>query len=116
MAKGTPINYVEFYAPDLSKIKEFYSKVFGWEFTDYGPGYTSFENSGIAGGFEKSDKPIVNGALVVLLHPSPEAMVKKVIEAGGTISVDIFKFPGGRRFQFLDPAGNELGLWTTEAE
>lgn len=112
--QATPINYVEFYAPDLEIIKEFYSTVFGWKFTDYGPGYTAFAESGIEGGFEKSTKPVVNGALIVLIHPRPEEMVEKVKAAGGTISVEMFKFPGGRRFQFLDPAGNELAVWTTE--
>ncbi len=106
------INYVEFLAPDLEQIKEFYSKTFGWTFTDYGPTYVAFSDSGIEGGFEKSDAKVVNGALVVLYHSDLEAIKNKVEEAGGIISIDIFSFPGGRRFHFIDPSGNELAIWS----
>ena len=106
------INYVEFKAHDLNKIKEFYTKVFNWKFTDYGPTYCSFEDSGVAGGFEFTKEPIVNGALVVLYHNNLEKIQKQVTAAGGIIKVPIFSFPGGKRFQFLDPSGNELAIWT----
>ena len=111
-----PINYVEFKAKDLSQIKTFYSNVFGWIFTDYGPNYTAFSDSGLAGGFEYTDGEIVNGVLVVLLHDDLDKIKKEVIDAGGIISVDTFSFPGGKRFQFLDPSGNELAVWSMEAE
>ncbi|MBV1923065.1 MAG: VOC family protein, partial [Flavobacteriaceae bacterium] len=97
---------------DLEAIKEFYSKVFHWKFTDYGPTYTSFSESGIFGGFEQSDETIVNGALVVLYHSNLEDIKSKIISADGVISKDIFSFPGGRRFHFIDPAGNELAVWS----
>lgn len=106
------INYVEFKAKDLSQIKTFYTNVFGWTFTNYGPTYIAFSNSGLEGGFEQSDKPIVNGALVVLYHNSLEEIKQKIISEKGIISKDIFSFPGGRRFQFIDPAGNELAVWS----
>jgi len=106
------IDYIEFKATDLSAIKDFYTKAFGWEFTDYGPTYTSFTESGIKGGFEKSNEKIINGALVVLYHDKLETALTKIKEAGGTISKEIFDFPGGRRFHFIDPAGNELAVWS----
>lgn len=106
------INYVEFKAKDLEKIKAFYSASFDWRFTDYGPTYTSFSESGIAGGFEKSDAQIVNGALVVLYHNNLEKIKAKIIQCKGQISKDIFSFPGGRRFHFIDPGGNELAIWS----
>jgi predicted enzyme related to lactoylglutathione lyase len=106
------INYVEFKAKDLEEIKLFYTQVFGWVFTDYGPGYVAFAESGIAGGFEKTDQEIVNGALVVIHHNALEEAREAVLQAKGKITVDIFTFPGGRRFQFLDPSGNELSVWT----
>ncbi|PZX55883.1 hypothetical protein LV84_02245 [Algoriphagus ratkowskyi] len=106
------INYVEFKAKDLDEIKQFYEQAFGWVFTDYGPGYTAFSESGIAGGFEKTDNEIHNGALIVLQHEELELAREAVLKANGKISVDIFLFPGGRRFQFLDPSGNELAVWT----
>lgn len=116
MSKGTHINYVEFKAHDLEKIKSFYTAAFGWEFTDYGPSYTAFSNSGIAGGFELSDEPIVNGALVVLHHDNLEAIKNLIVSLGGNINIEIFSFPGGRRFHFLDPSGNELSVWTQAEE
>ena len=108
------INYVEFYAPDLNAIKAFYTHCFEWTFTDYGPTYTAFENSGLMGGFEQSDKDIINGALVVLYHKSLEIIEQTISKAGGTICKPIFSFPGGRRFHFLDPAGNELAVWSDQ--
>lgn len=106
------INYVEFKAKDLEKIKEFYSFCFNWTFTDYGPTYTSFSESGIEGGFEKTEDDIVNGALVVLYHRNLDYIKTKIIEAKGKISKDIFSFPGGSRFHFIDPSGNELAVWS----
>jgi predicted enzyme related to lactoylglutathione lyase len=106
------INYIEFKAKDLTAIKDFYTKSFNWQFTDYGPAYTSFAESGVFGGFEQTDGEIVNGVLVVLYHDNLEETLKKVVDAGGVITKEIFSFPGGRRFQFLDPSGNELAVWS----
>lgn len=110
--KNNKINYIEFKAKDLEAIKSFYSVSFGWNFKDYGPEYTSFKKSGIKGGFQKSDHDIVNGALVVLYHKNLEKVKTKITKAGGKITLDIFSFPGGKRFQFLDPSGNELAVWS----
>lgn len=112
MATNNHINYIEFKAKDLGAIKKFYSTVFGWKFTDYGEKYISFEERGITGGFEYSDQPIVNGALVVLFHDELEEILQKIETAGGTINIPIFSFPGGKRFHFIDPSGNELAIWT----
>ena len=106
------INYIEFYAHDLNAIKQFYTAAFGWQFTDYGDGYVAFAESGLQGGFEKTDKPIINGALVVLYHENLELCIGNIKKAGGTISLDIFSFPGGKRFHFKDPSGNELAVWS----
>jgi uncharacterized protein len=106
------INYVEFKAKDLEKIKKFYTASFEWTFTDYGPTYTAFSDSGLMGGFEKTDIEIVNGVLVVLYHNNLKLIKEKVIESGGKVSKDIFSFPGGHRFHFLDPDGNELAVWS----
>lgn len=108
---NTPINYIEFRAKDLSKIKTFYSNAFGWVFKDYGENYTAFSKSGLEGGFEKTDEDIVNGVLVVLYDTDLPKIKAQVIDCGGIITQDIFSFPGGSRFQFLDPSGNELAVW-----
>jgi len=106
------INYVEFKAKDLEKIKEFYTISFDWTFTDYGPTYVAFSESGIQGGFEKTESEIINGALIILYHKNLELIKSKIMESGGEISKDIFSFPGGRRFHFIDPSGNELAVWS----
>ena len=110
--KNNHINYIEFKANDLGKIKKFYHQSFGWNFTDYGPEYIAFSESGLNGGFEKSDARIVNGVLVILYHEDLDSIKRVIIEAGGKISRDIFSFPGGHRFHFIDPAGNELAVWS----
>lgn len=106
------INYIEFKAKDLEAIKKFYQVAFAWTFTDYGPTYVSFSESGLAGGFEQSEEPVINGALVVLYHDNLEEIQANIQKAGGTISKAIFSFPGGRRFHFTDPSGNELAVWS----
>ena len=112
MEVNNHINYIEFKVHDLEKIKTFYTATFGWTFTDYGPTYTAFSDSGIAGGFEYTDEPIVNGVLVVLYHKNLEAIEEQVKKAGGAIVLETFSFPGGRRFHFKDPTGNELAIWS----
>ena len=106
------INYIEFKAHDLEAIKFFYKKVFNWAFTDYGESYMSFSQAGLDGGFEKTEDTIINGALVVLYFEDLVKAKQNIIDAGGKIIVDIFSFPGGRRFNFLDPCGNELAVWS----
>lgn len=110
--KNNHINYVEFKANDLQKTKDFYSATFGWSFTDYGPNYIAFSDSGLEGGFEKSEGNLVNGALIVLYHENLEQIKALVEQAGGTIVKDIFSFPGGKRLHFTDPSGNELAIWS----
>ncbi len=106
------INYIEFQAKDLEKVKQFYQAAFAWVFTDYGPNYTSFSASGITGGFEYADSEIINGALIVLYHDKLGLIRGKIVSSGGKICKDIFTFPGGRRFHFKDPSGNELAVWS----
>ncbi len=110
--KNNKINYIEFQANDLEEVKRFYKASFEWSFTDYGPTYTAFSDSGVLGGFEKTDKQIMNGALIVLYHINLDLIRKNIIDAGGEITKDIFSFPGGRRFHFADPSGNELAVWS----
>ncbi|MEJ7559653.1 MAG: VOC family protein [Pedobacter sp.] len=106
------INYIEFKANDLAEIKRFYSMAFNWSFTDYGPDYIAFSDSGLEGGFEKSTDEIVNGVLIVLYHVDLQVIKSHIIQAGGKITKDIFSFPGGHRFHFLDPSGNQLAVWS----
>jgi hypothetical protein len=110
---GGQRNYIEFPATDVAATKRFYSGVFGWKFTDWGPDYVSFEGDGLAGGFTAESKVAKNsGPLVVLYTPDLETTESKVKSAGARIAKPIFSFPGGRRFHFSDPNGNELAVWS----
>lgn len=105
-----PIDYIELGARDIAGTKAFYAAAFGWEFTDYGPDYTSFVDGRIAGGFTTT--PDIVGPLIVLKSEQLEATRARVIASGGVISKEIFSFPGGRRFHFTDGNGNELAVWS----
>jgi uncharacterized protein len=104
------IDYVEFSAENLAVVQTFYGKTFGWEFTDYGPDYTCPTNAGLDGGFFTSPEPVK--PLVILYSSNLEASLQSVTANGGKITRNIFDFPGGRRFHFTDPAGNELAVWS----
>lgn len=112
MRKNFPIDYIEFGCADINKAKEFYSSVFGWEFTDYGPAYSSFKDGRLNGGFTSHRAHQPGGALIVLYAESLEATETAVIKAGGDITKPIFSFPGGRRFHFTDPNGMEMAVWS----
>ncbi|PHR91132.1 MAG: glyoxalase family protein [Robiginitomaculum sp.] len=106
------INYIELPVTDMAASKAFYTAAFGWSYVDYGPTYAAFTNTGLDGGFDAASdrKPSKNGALVVIYAEDLEASLAKVKAAGGEISIPIFSFPGGRRFHFVDPSGNELSV------
>ncbi len=108
------IDYVELTVPDLPRAKAFYSRVFGWSFTDYGPEYAGIQGPDREpGGLAQGESRGSGGALVVLYSTDLEATRTAVLEAGGTLVKEPFDFPGGRRFHFADPGGNELAVWTT---
>ena len=106
------VDYIEFPATDIAKTKAFYAGVFGWKFTDYGPDYTSFEDGRLAGGFFRTDTVTTGGPLVVIYAADLAGTQTKVQAAGGAIVKEIISFPGGRRFHFTDPGGNELAVWS----
>jgi predicted enzyme related to lactoylglutathione lyase len=85
---------------------------FGWSFEDYGPDYASFADGRLSGGFQTATDVSPGGPLVVIYAADLEAMEQRVSQAGGTIVRPIFSFPGGRRFHFTDPSGNELSVWS----
>lgn len=109
------INYVEFPTTDMNLTKQFFADVFNRSFTDYGDNYSAFHGAGIDGGFFPSEKPSLtdNGStLMVFYSHTLEDTQKKITHAGGRILQDIFSFPGGRRFHFCDPGGNEFAVWS----
>lgn len=110
------IDYIEFPVTDMAAARRFYSAAFGWEFNDYGPEYSGIRNvvgEGEAGGLRlQVEAPARGGPLVILYSSDLEATLAQVRGAGGRIVTEPFPFPGGRRFHFLDPSGNELAVWS----
>ena len=113
MPTDQKIDYLELPASEFDAVQGFYESAFGWSFTDYGPDYRAFTDGNIDGGFYKSElmSSTNNGAVLVILFANQlEHTRERVISCGGTIVRDIFSFPGGRRFHFADPHGNELAV------
>ena len=107
------IDYVEFTVSDLAVAKRFYTAAFGWEFNDYGPEYAGIKGArGEVGGLHQAAALRTGGPLVILYSNDLEKTLEAVRSAGGKIVREPFAFPGGRRFQFKDPSGNELGVWS----
>jgi len=106
------IDYIEFPAADLPATQRFYQTVFGWQFEEYGPEYTSFSDGRMTGGFYQADGLRAAQPLVIMYATDLEAVESAVRAAGGAITKAIFSFPGGRRFHFTDPNGNELAVWS----
>jgi len=107
------IHYVELGVQGIPETKRFYGEAFGWEFTDYGPTYSSFSSTGLDGGFD-ADNKLIGKPLVILYSAKLEEAQTRVEKAGGKIVKPIFSFPGGRRFHFADPSGNELAIWSDQ--
>jgi predicted enzyme related to lactoylglutathione lyase len=112
MREDGKIDYIELPGGDLPATKGFYEKAFGWSFVDYGPEYAAFDNAGVDGGFNADAADQAKAPLVVLFSTDLEASLAKVTAAGGKVSRPIFSFPGGRRFHFRDPSGNELAIFS----
>ena len=108
------IDYVELAAPDMAQAKAFYAGAFGWEFNDYGPEYAGIrspDGSSEVGGLTAAATAARGGVLVLLYSEDLDSSLRGVEEAGGTVTNGPYDYPGGRRFHFADPAGNELGVY-----
>lgn len=115
MNQHEKINYVEFPARDIEATKAFFTQAFGWSFEDFGPDYTAFSDEGLDGGFFKSElsSSTENGSTLIIFYSQElEVTQAKIEDAGGVVIRPIFSFPGGRRFHFTDPSGNEYAVWS----
>ena len=111
------INYIEFSVTDMTASQQFYGTAFGWKFNDYGPEYAGIqrpEGAGECGGLRLESQVTTGGPLVILYSNDLESSLASVRNAGGTIVKEIFEFPGGRRFEFQDPDGNALAVWSDQ--
>ena len=108
------INYLELPAKEMEPTKAFFAEVFDWSFVDYGPDYVACANAGIDVGFFKSDltSQVSSGSVLIVFYSDAlEETLAKIEKAQGKITKPIFSFPGGRRFHFCDPNGNEFAVW-----
>ncbi|MFD4836860.1 VOC family protein [Achromobacter sp. NPDC058515] len=112
--KHNQIDNIEFNVADIARSKQFYGQVFAWTFTDYGPTYCEFTDGRLTGGFTTGEEVRPGGPLVILYGDDLAAVQQRVTAAGGRISREVFTFPGGSRFHFLDPDGYELAVWTAQ--
>jgi len=113
-SKHHSFNYIEIVATDLDLAKAFYGGAFGWTFKAYGPSYCGIQHAGaeIGGLTTQGERIGAMGPLVVLFSSDLDATLESVKAAGGTVVDGPYDFPGGRRFHFADPSGNELAVWT----
>jgi len=111
MPKITP-NYIEMKAVDLSASKAFYERAFGFAFTDYGPQYAAVEGGPVQIGLATGDEPAA--PMPTFESDDLEAALASVTAAGGKIEKEIFSYPGGRRFECLDPSGNRLAIYQAD--
>lgn len=120
MNEHEKINYFEYAAKDLEATKAFFASTFGWAYTDYGPEYVEVSSgAGLVGGFYKADlcsRSEQSGSLIIFYSNDLEATQANIESAGGEITRPTFEFPGGKRFHFTEPSGNEFAVWTTTAK
>lgn len=108
------INYIEFQVSDMAQAQQFYGAAFDWKFNDYGPGYAGIQKhgGGEVGGLRLTSEVATGGPLVILYSSDLDRSLVAVRAAGGNVTQEPFEFPGGRRFHFKDPSGNELAVWS----
>lgn len=115
------IDYIEFQVSDIARAKAFYQELFNWQYLDYGEEYCEFRDKKLKGGFAKVKENPNHGVAPGLISPliifhsgELDVMYAKVKQSDAEIIKEIFAFPGGKRFEFLDPFGHRLAIWTEE--
>ncbi|MGR9092834.1 MAG: VOC family protein [Gammaproteobacteria bacterium] len=117
MSNENQIDYIEIPATDLTGVRDFFGAMFGWEFHMWGDDYMSFNDGRLNGGFRRASEPAAGGGVLLVFYSADlERDRARVQKLGATISEDIFAFPGGRRFHFTDPVGNEYAIWSNKLE
>jgi len=102
------LNFVELPATDIAASRRFFTDAFGLAFTDFGPSYSCMMTGDVDIGLQADPAEATKAPLPVIEVDNLEDALAAVTKAGGVITRPIFAFPGGRRFQFRDPFGNEL--------
>jgi uncharacterized protein len=107
------LNYVELPVKDAEASAVFYEAAFGWTMTRFGPSYAASTTGDTDVGLQGDAAERPAAPLPVVEVRDLEAALAAVTAAGGEITHSIFAFPGGRRFQFRDPSGNEIAVANT---
>ena len=114
---GPRIDYVELPSATAHELtRAFYSKAFGWTFSDFGPDYSATATGDVDVGLNGQREEALSAPLPVVRVDDVEAAFDAVTKAGGIVAKAIFSFPGGRRFHFIDPSGSELAVWQSVEE
>lgn len=112
MAETYQIDYVEFPSIDNVRSRKFFADAFSWHHVSFSPSYDEIRGAGLLAGVESGEAVKTAAPIAVIRTSDFEAAKQAVIAAGGTITLPLFEYPGGRRFHFREPGGNELGVWT----
>jgi predicted enzyme related to lactoylglutathione lyase len=112
MSTHHTIDYIELPATDMQASTAFYTQAFGWAFEDWGPNYQAFKDAGLDGGLRKDDGPVSTGGTLMIIYSDDLAISEAAVTAAGATITARHTFPGGARFHFLDPAGNDVAVWT----
>ena len=111
------LDYVELPSTTAHELtRAFYAKALGWTFTDYGPEYAAAGTGMSELGLNGDRTDALSAPLPLIRTNALEALLDAVVAAGGVISRPIFGFPGGRRFQFIDPSGSEIGIYQPDSD
>ncbi|MEO6799988.1 MAG: VOC family protein [Rhodanobacter sp.] len=102
--------FIELPVSDIEAAKNFYTRAFGWDLTEFGPTYACTMTGDVDIGLQGDSAEASDAPLPVITVADLAAALAAVTSAGGRIVRPVFAFPGGRRFQFRDPHGNELAV------
>src|SRR5690606_16904513 len=105
------IDYVEFPSTNRAASSAFFQAAFGWGIVSYGPDYDGLTDAGIDGGVDQAAGKVA-ATMAIVRTDDLDAAERRVLAAGGVITQPQFDFPGGRRFHFREPGGNEMAVWT----
>jgi uncharacterized protein len=104
-------DFLELSVADAAVAQAFYTSAFGWQMTGFGPSYACTMTGDVDVGLQADPAERSGAPLIVIRVDDVDAALSSVEAAGGTITKPIFAFPGGRRFHFRDPDGNELAAY-----
>lgn len=104
-------NYIELGATDIAASRDFYTRAFGWTLTAFGPTYAATTTGDVDVGLQGDPSHAPVAPLLIIQVADLGVALAAVVAAGGAITLPIFAYPGGHRFHFRDPGGNELAAY-----